>query len=189
MSRRLACLVLAFGTAGCTHLLPRESQTVGSPFPDFDAARRALAQAIPFKTTVDDLRRLGFDVHDSANVTLIPYPELISRLAPNPSVPLSELDDGIRECILSRMACQAYEFVLGRELRERRGGFWADFLNFRRTTAVSGWHFKALVVVRDGVVLFRNHGGEPKIARTERRINPLGPFQPAGEASGSLLTR
>lgn len=188
--RRLTPLVLAATVlAGCGHLLPRQTSITQSSFEDFEAARRALDQATPFKTTVEDLRLLGFDVRDSANVTLIPYPELVSRLAPNPSVPLSELDAGIRECILSRMACQAYEFELGRQKRQREGGFWADFLNFRRTTAVSGWRFKALVVVRDGVVLFRNYGGEPKVVRTERQVNPLGPFQPAGEAAGGIVMR
>jgi len=189
-ARRLSALLLAcIVSTGCGQLLPRQTSTTQSSFQDFESARRALDQAVPFKTTVEDLRRLGFDVRDSANVTLIPYPELVSRLAPNPSVPLSELDAGIRECILSRMACQAYEFELGRQLRQREGGFWGDFLNFKRTTAVSGWHFKALVVVRDGVVLFRNYGGEPKIVRTERQVNPLGPFQPAGEAAGGMITR
>jgi hypothetical protein len=189
-ARRLTALVLAGSlVAGCGQLLPRQSSSTQSSFQDFESARRALDRAVPFKTSVDDLRTLGFDVHDSANVTLIPYPELVSRLAPNPSVPLSELDAGIRECILSRMACQAFEFELGRQLRQREGGFWGDFLNFRRTTAVSGWRFKALVVVRDGLVLFRNYGGEPKIVRTEKQVNPLGPFQPAGEAAAGRIAK
>jgi len=72
---------------------------------------------------------------------------------------------------------------IGHEVRQRDGNFWADFFNFRRHTTVAGWHFQSLVVVRDGVVLFRNYGGEPRIARTEVRRNPLGPLQPAGEAA------
>lgn len=181
----LACAVLA----GCGHLLPHETSSERSSFDSFEAAQRALERVVPFETTLQGLRELGFDVKNSANVTLIPYPELVSRLAPNPNVPLSGLDAGIRDCILARMACQAYEFRIGEQRRQRQGGFLADFLNFKRTTAVSGWHLQALVVVRDGVVLFRNYGGEPMTARTEVRVNPLGPLQPAGEATGSLLAR
>jgi hypothetical protein len=182
-------LALAFvlPLAGCGHLLPGQSQSVPTSFDTFDSAQRAVEQVVPFKTTQEDLRALGFDVRDSANVTLIPYPELVSRLAPNPSVPFDALDAGIRECILSRMECEAFEFQIGRESRQRTGGFWGDFLNFKRTTSVSGWHFRALVVVRRGVVLFRNYGGEPRIARTELQRNPLGPLQQAGEAAGSLV--
>lgn len=185
----LSLMLACSGLAACGHLLPRETRSERSSFDSFEAAQRALEQVVPFRTTLQGLRELGFDVKDSANVTLIPYPELVSRLAPNPNVPLSGLDEGIRECILSRMACQAFEFRIGEQRRQRQGGFWGDFLNFKRTTAVSGWSLQALVVVRDGIVLFRNFGGEPKIARTEVRINPLGPLQPAGEATGSVLKR
>ena len=62
-------------------------------------------------------------------------------------------------------------------------------LNFRRTTRVSGWRFDGLLAVRDGVVLFRSYGGEPRTDRTERQVNPLGPLQPAGEAARGLLVR
>lgn len=181
--------IVTCAIAGCGHLLPQEIHSVPAPFESFAAAQQSIDKVVPFKTTVEELRSLGFDVRGSANVTLIPYPELVSRLAPNPSVPFAELDAGIRECILSRMACETFEFQITHEVRRREGGFWGDFLNFRRITAVSGWHFQALVVVRDGVVLFRNYGGEPRIARTEVQANPLGPLQPAGEAVGSLVTK
>jgi hypothetical protein len=179
-----ACCLLG----GCSHLLPHGSQSVQAPFADFAAAERAAGQITPFKTTLAEMQSLGFDLR-GPNVTQIPYPGLVDRLAPNPSVPLAELDPGIRECILSRMACEAFEFKLGQETRRRTGGFWADFLNFERTTEVSGWSFQALIVVKDGVVLFRNHGGEAHIARTEHQSNPLGPLQPAGEAAGGLIVK
>jgi hypothetical protein len=179
----LSLLLLCAAIGGCGHLLPQETHSDRSAFDSFESARSALEQVVPFATTIADLRALGFDVKDSANVTLIPYPDLVSRLAPNPNVQLTQLDAGIRECILARMACQAYEFRLGEQHRKRQGGFWGDFLNFKRTTAVSGWHLQALLVV-----LFRNYGGEPKVARTEVKVNPLGPLQPAGE-TGAMLTR
>ena len=44
---------------------------------------------------------------------------------------------------MARLACQAYEFQLGRETTRREGGFLPDFLNFRRTTRVTGWRVGA----------------------------------------------
>ena len=64
-----------------------------------------------------------------------------------------------------------------------------DVLNVRRTTRVTGWRFEGLLAVRDGVVLFRSHGGVPRTDRTERQVNPLGPLQRAGEGVGERLTR
>ena len=104
---------------------------------------------------------LGFDLQSSPNVALVPYPQVTGLLAPDRSVPFEVIDPGIRDCIVARLACQAYEFHLGLQSR-REGGFLLDFLNFRRTTRVTGWRFKWLLAVRDGVVLFRRHGGELK---------------------------
>ena len=38
--------------------------------------------------------------------------------------------------------------------------------------------------MRDGVVLFRSHGGDPRTDRVERQVNPLGPLQQLGEGAG-----
>ena len=59
----------------------------------------------------------------------------------------------------------------------------------RRTTKVTGWWFDALVVVTDGKVLFRNFAGQASTDKVEKQLNPLGPFQPAGESAGSVLIR
>ncbi len=182
-------VTLSLTLAACASLLPHGDSDQPSGFASFDDAARALNRVVPYQTTVDELKRLGFDVDASPNVTLFAYPQVTARLSPDSDVPFEALDPGIRDCILARQACRAYEFHLGREYRQREGTFLLDFLNFRRRTHVTGWRFDALVVVRDGLVLFRSHGGEPRTDRTERQVNPLGPLQPAGEAAGSLLRR
>lgn len=191
MSLRRTCIlsISMLLLTACSSLLPRGSTDVQSGFNSFEEARDAIERVRPYQTTTAQLKDLGFDVHSTANVRQIPYPEVVARLAPNPSVPLEMLDPGIRDCIESRQACRAYEFSFGHQISHREGSFWADFLNFRRRTEISGWRFQGLVVVRDGVVLFRNHGGEPQIRQTERQSNPLGPLQPAGEAAGALIGR
>ncbi len=100
---------------------------------------------------------------------------------------MDALDPGIPQCILARNECRAYVFRFERKQRQREGGFFADFFNVRRMTRITGWWFEATVVVTDGTVLFRNHGGQAQIDLVERSINPLGPLQPAGEVAGSLL--
>src|SRR5262245_46033466 len=108
--RTAVSIVVACALSACSHgtLLPARTQSVPAAFDSFATARQSIEQVVPFRTTLAELRGYGFDVHDSANVTLIPYPELESRLAPNPSVPFDALDPGIRECILARMACEAF---------------------------------------------------------------------------------
>jgi hypothetical protein len=175
--------------AGCSGLLPRGSGEVVSGFKSFDEARAALESVEPYRTTTAELATIGFDIAQSSNVRQIPYPEVMFRLAPNQNVPLELLDAGIRDCITAQQACKAYEFRLERQSRRREGPFLPDFFNFRRFTRTTGWRFEGLIVVRDGVVLFRNYGGEPNIERNERQNNPLGPLQPSGEAAGAFLLR
>jgi len=135
----------------------------------------------PYQTTFNEIKALGFDPDVSANVTIIPYPEVITRLAPHQGVPLDALDGGVRDCILALMQCRAYIFRYERENRRREGSFLLDFFNVRRTVNVTGWRFEGLVVVRNGMVLFRNSSGEPRADHVEQQVNPLGPLQSGGE--------
>lgn len=42
------------------------------------------------------------DPAEGKNVMVIPYPDIVARLAPYSGVPLADLDAGIRECILAK---------------------------------------------------------------------------------------
>lgn len=175
--RRLGMLAIV-ALSGCASLLPHGRSEDVSPFATFEAARDALGRIEPYRTTVVGLKELGFDTQASTNVREIAYPQLIAHLVESPYQPLAELDSGIRECIAARQHCRAYEFRFSRIKRERRGDFFLDFLNFRRITHTSGWRFEGVVLVRDdGIVLFRNYAGEPRIESTEEQRNPLGPLQ------------
>lgn len=184
----IAGLVLV-ALAGCSSLLPHGSSDTPSPFETFAQAEAAAYRIVPFRTAVSELKTLGFDPEGGKNVTLIPYPDVLSRLVPYSGVPLDALDAGIRACIDARTSCRAYVFHFERQDRHRTGGFLGDFFNFRRLTEVTGWWFDALVVVSDGQVLFRNIAGQATTSRVERQLNPLGPFQPAGEGAGAVLVR
>lgn len=176
-------LLLCAAVAGCAALLPRAKSSELSSFHSFESARAAFLQVQPYRTTLDELKTLGFDVNASGNVRRIPYPQLIAHLVPTSTLVIDEPEVGIRDCIRAQQACRAYVFSFSRLAHDRRGGFLADFLNFRRHTHTTGWRFEALVLVRDDVVLFGNHGGEPNIDLVDERVNPLGPLQSLGEAA------
>ncbi|MBW8756346.1 MAG: hypothetical protein JF586_01930 [Burkholderiales bacterium] len=181
LGARLPCAIAAIVLAGCAQLLPDQVVDTRPPFESFAAARRAVERIEPMRTRTAELGAMGFDIEGQRNVTVIGYPDLVTRLAPNSSIPFEALDPGIRDCILARDACRAYVLHFGAERRERRGGFFADFFNFERTTAVSGWRLEALIAVRGDTVLFRGFSGEPDNFRIEHQRNPLGPLQSAGD--------
>jgi len=182
-------MTLAALSSGCSTILPAGSVDDHIGFDSFEAAEQALARVVPYRTTVPELEALGFKVRESANVVRIIYPDSIARLAPNSSVPLDTMDQGIRECIAARMACDVYEFRFGRQQQRRVGNFLLDFFNFKRRIVVSSWRFNALVVVKQETVLFTSHGGEPQNDHVEERVNPLGPLQSIGESSAGIIVR
>lgn len=180
-----AALVITL--AGCGGLLPRGSTDTPAGFATFREAEAAASRVEGMKTRAADLQALGFDLAAGTNVTLIPYPDIVARLVPYSGVAVDQLDPGIRECIRVQSACRGYLIHFERQDRKRQGSFWLDFLNVRRHTFIKGWWFDALFVVSDGVVLFRNYGGQASIDRLDKQVNPLGPFQPAGESAGWQL--
>lgn len=179
----LGCALLA----GCTTLLPSTRAEDVSVFQSYEAARDALERVEPYRATIADLKAAGFDVQASANVEQVPYPQWVGMLV-HPNVPLATADRGIRDCVAAERACRAYAFRFGNLVRERQGNFFVDFLNFRRVTRTHGWRFEGVVLVRDELVLFLNHRGQPKIELVEDRSNPLGPFQGLGESLPSGLS-
>jgi hypothetical protein len=180
-------LVVCAALTGCSSLLPRASTDTPAGFASFEQAQAGVERVVALQTSTTELKGLGFDPVAGRNVTLIPYPEIVGRLAPNAAVPMSLLEPGIRKCIEMQAACRGYLFHFEREDRKREGSFWLDFLNLRRTTYITGWWFDALIVVTDSTVLFRNFAGQASTDRVELHVNPLGPFQPAGESAGSVL--
>lgn len=166
----------------CTSLLPKGQSEDLSPFSKYEDARNAFGKVTPYRTTLADLKTFGFDAQSSTNVREIAYPQFMSLVAESPYLPMEQLDVGIRDCITAGSRCRAYVFQFGHQSRNRTGGFWLDFFNFKRVTQTSGWRFQGVVLVHDdNLVLFRNHSGEPNIEKTEVRRNPLGPLQSFGE--------
>lgn len=168
-------------------MLPRGRTDTPSGFTSFEEAREAVERIVALQTPTSDLPKFGFDPVAGTNVTLIPYPDIVGWLAPHPGVPYDKLDAGIRRCIEAQTACRGYLFRYEREDRRREGSFWLDFLNVRRTTKTKGWWFDALIVAAGDTVLFRNYAGQASADKVNRQVNPLGPFQPAGESAGSVL--
>lgn len=174
---------------GCASLLPKGSTDTPIGFKSYEEGMAAVRQVKPSETHTADLKALGFDPADGRNVTLIPYPDIVGRLAPHPGVPFDKLDAGIRQCIEAQSHCRGYLFRFERQDRNREGSFWMDFLNIRRTTKITGWWFEALIVVSEDTVLFRNFAGQAHTDKVERQNNPLGPFQSSGEGAAAGLIR
>jgi hypothetical protein len=178
---KLAWMVLALATAGCSSMLPRGVNATSS-FTRFEALRDSVDSLRPMTSDRHTLMQLGIDPDALPNTTILTYADLLRRFAPGTVAIKEDLDPGIVACLAARDACRGWELNVAYIERVRGGGFWADFFNFRRHTATTGWRFNALILLAGDVVVYRSWGGQPSVNETDDRTNPLGPLQEIGPA-------
>ncbi len=182
MNKRLA-IVVCLGVGACSSMLPHGSSRVEGPWASYEEAQQTFERIIPYRTTVEELKALNIDPHSQPNISILNYSDVLRRFVPGTQVSVDSLDTGVRECINAKTACQGYEIVQRSVQRQRTGSFLGDFLNFKREVDVSGWSFNGVLLIKDGVVIYKLAGGQPLIREQERSQNPLGPLQGAGESA------
>jgi hypothetical protein len=182
-ARPIFILCIALSLSGCTALLPRSESGAKSTWATYENARETFDLITPNKTTKEDLIEFGFNPYSNPNISVLTYSDVIRRFVPSSAVAEESLDQGIRECIVAKEACTAYEIDVKSLKRKRTGNFWLDALNFKRRTDISGWRFNGIIVMKDDVVVYKLHGGQPLIQEAEENRNPLGPFQGVVESA------
>jgi len=183
VTARVAAYLAALSLCGCAALLPKSENVTESPWKSFAEAKQAFEKITPYQTKVEDLKKLGYDPFVNPNITLLTYSDVLRRFVPSAAIREDELDGGIRDCILAKDACRAYEVDHRQIKRERYGNFWTDFLDFRRKVEVTGWRFNAMIILKNDLVIYKLWSGQPLIHEFEDSRNPLGPLQGAGESA------
>ncbi|MEW5008270.1 hypothetical protein A9Q80_01570 [Cycloclasticus sp. 46_83_sub15_T18] len=179
----VGAVLLLLLLSACSSPLPKTEDETKSPWDSFSEAIAAYDKIELNKTTVRDLRELGFDPYTTPNVKILSYLDVIRKFVPNNSIKHEQLPLSVRTCLAKQGRCMAYEAHPGTVKRKRVGSAFLDLLKFRRKTIETGWRFNALIVLDDGVAVYKVWSGEPIIDSEKTRKNPLGPLQGSG---GSL---
>ena len=179
MWKFISILLLSLLSSGCATWLP-ESHTDTTPFKTYDEARKAVEALVPMKSDWTALETNGFTPKEHPNTTLLTHADVARRFLPSAILKREDLDPGIIYCLESRDACHGLEIIGNKIARERKGSFWADFLNFQRRTETTGWRFTALILLVNDLVVYRSWSGQPKVNEVEVTRNPLGPLQDIG---------
>ena len=167
----------AFIVSGCAALLPRSSVVTNSPWKNYKEVVYAYNKVVPHKSTVSDIKKLGFDIYSTSNLKILSYVDIAVATA---SLNKEGRGNGIEACLLVRDQCTGYIFEPQVANSDRYGSFWLDTLNFKRSTRESGWKFRASFLVVDAVVVEKFWYGEPLVDLDRKNINPMGPFQDIG---------
>jgi hypothetical protein len=179
--RFIAALLAALALSGCSGLLPKSTNITKSPWATYREAQLNFDKIVPGQTTRAELRDLQLDPEANPNIAILNYSDILMRFLPNASISMADLDTGVRECIVAKSVCQGYTFTQKLVHKSREGNFIADLLGFRRETVVTGWSFNGLILIKDGVVVYKLTGGQPQILEHEHINSPLGPFIGIGQ--------
>jgi hypothetical protein len=183
--RCVVLAVLAGAVSGCTALLPKSQAETDAAWRSFDEARAAIEKIEPYKTTREELRAAGIGAPGDPTITLLSHVDIAVRFPIGGVLREQDVDPGIRDCLRSGKACNAYLINQRRTNRDRTGNFWLDALRFKREVNVTGWTFNALVIFVNDLAVYAVYGGQPTIHELEVERNPLGPLQGWGDWVGA----
>lgn len=176
-SSLLSGFILILIVSGCAALLPRSSSVTRSPWKSYGEVVSAYNNVVPYKSTVSDIRKLGFDIYSTANLKILSY---VDVAVATQTLKKGEISRGMEECLKVQSMCNGYVFEPQVVNSRRYGNFWLDTFNFKRKTKETGWKYKASFLVIDAVVVDKYWSGEPQIEQDKEVVNPLGPLQDVG---------
>jgi len=179
--RRAAVLLLCCFAGGCSALLPKSTQVTASPWQTYREAQLTFDKIIPGQTTSSELHDLQLDPQANPNIAILNYADVLQRFVPNASIRMDDLDQGVRDCLSAKTLCQGYVVAQKSVVKNREGNFFADVLGFHRETYTTGWKFDGLILIKEGVVIYKLTGGQPAISEREDVKNPLGPVMGLGQ--------
>jgi hypothetical protein len=180
LTLRTCLITAALALPACTTLLPNSTTETRTPWTTYADAEAMYSRVVTNKTTVAELHALGVDPSRTPNVALLSNADVLRRVAANGAVDVRMFDQGLQACLTKRVDCVGYEVEQTTTQKKRVGNFFTDFLTFDQQTDISGWQFKAIFVVQDGVVIYKLWSGKPQIQEFERQVRPLGPLQNLG---------
>jgi hypothetical protein len=177
---RTALAALLGAVTGCSSLLPKSKETTGaagSGWQSYQDAQQAFDRIEPGKTTVAQLGAMQLDPRVNPNITVLPRHELMQRFVVNQQITMDDLDDGVRQCLQARERCRALDVNQTASQKKRTGNAALDIAKVYRETHTSGWRFAGLLLVKDGVVIYKLTGGQPMTHEIAQEKDSLAPLQ------------
>ena len=179
LTRALAASLLLLPLNACASwgVLPSTVETTQSPFQTYRSAEDAFNQVRPFVTTTRELKTRGFDPYSTPNIKVLNYLDLVPRFLPQQSMKPEDLDPAVQACLSTRERCAGWLAEPSISSKDRTGNVALDVLGFERETTATGWKASMLLLVQDGVVVYKLWSGTPSIREVKTESKPLGPLQ------------
>src|SRR5258706_14137804 len=100
----------------------------------------------------------------------------MQRFIVNQTVTVNDLDEGVRICVEARENCRALEVNQTASQKKRVGNAALDITKVYRETHTAGWRFTGLLLIKDGVVVYKLTGGMPSTHEGAANRDVLSPL-------------
>lgn len=177
MKEKLLLFTLIMVFTGCSSLLPSVESRSSTTWKSYEQIEKAYKKVTNYKTSKKEVHNLGFNPYTNSNTKILNHLDIMKKFLVNQSVKIDDLDEGLQVCLKNENSCIAYETQMKYIKRSRYGSVIADLFNFRKNTHETGWSFNSIIVLSNGLVVFKTASSQPKIDNKEKKKNPLGPFQ------------
>jgi hypothetical protein len=184
----LLAAVLPLSACASWGVLPSTVETTQTPFQTYRSAEDAFNQVKPFVTTARELKVRGFDPYVTPNIKVLNYLDLVPRFLPQQSMKSDDLDPAVQACLSARERCAGWLAEPSISSKDRTGNVALDVLGFERETTSTGWKASMLLLVQDGVVVYKLWSGTPSILEVKTEKKPLGPLQDLSGPAASAIS-
>lgn len=184
----LASAALSLSACASWGVLPSTVEKTESPFQTYKSAEDAYAQVKPFVTTTKELKARGFDPYTTPNIRVLNYLDLVPRFLPQQSMKMDDLDPAVQACLTARDRCSGWLAEPSISSKDRTGNVALDVLGFERETTSTGWKASMLLLVQEGVVVYKLWSGTPTILEVKTEKKPLGPLQDLSGPAASAIS-
>jgi hypothetical protein len=188
--RSLLTVAPAMLLAGCASwgVLPSTVEKTESPFKTYSSAEDAYNRVTPYVTTVKELKVRGFNPYTTPNIKVLNYLDLVPRFLPQQSMKQEDLDPAVQACLTARDRCSGWLAEPSTSSKDRTGNVALDVLGFERETTSTGWKASMLLLIQDGVVVYKLWSGTPTILEVKTETKPLGPLQDLSGPAASAIS-
>jgi len=177
----LACLsLILFGCATITstsgNLMPTERKIAVSNWKSYQSAIEDFNRIEPNKTTLADLKKIGFDPNITPNTVFLDPISIRNIFLGNNSIRIDDLPKDLQEYLRDFNECRGFKFKQEAIFTKGEGSILSRLLKFKKEDIISGWMFEAWIFMKKDKVVYTLWLGNPNIREIRTQKNPLGPF-------------
>ena len=177
----LACFsLMMFGCATISTtsngLMPTERKIVGSTWKGYQEALDAFNLIEPNKTTLEDMKKIGFDPIAVPNTVFLDPISIRNIIVGNNASRIEDLPKDLQDYIRDLKECRGFKFRQQEFFTKGTGNLLSRIFKFNKEDIVSGWQFEAWIFMKKGVVVYTLWLGNPNIHEMTNQKNPIGSF-------------